>query len=100
FADAAGEEFGRFKNRRADFVEVVGTEDIADGGLDEIPQRRIRREQVARSSRSFDHLAFSRQPSAVRQISRVERFYRSRLKSAFGVHHAMNEPVNPGSPDG
>src|SRR6266849_294876 len=56
FADSAGEQVRALKNRRADFVEVVGSENVADGGLDEVPQRRVGREKVARSSRGFDHV--------------------------------------------
>ena len=40
---------------RADFVEVVGAEDVADGGFDEVPERRVGREKVAGSSGRFDH---------------------------------------------
>ena len=40
---------------RADFVEVVGAEDVADGGFDEVPERRVGREKVARSSDGSDH---------------------------------------------
>ena len=43
FADAAGEEFGAFEDGRADFLEVIVAEDVATGGLDEVPQRRFRR---------------------------------------------------------
>jgi len=36
-------------------VEVVGAEDVADGGFDEVPKRRVGREKVAGSSGGFDH---------------------------------------------
>jgi len=50
FAYAAGKEFGGLENRRADFVEIVGAEDVADGGFDEVPERRFgrRRSRVPR----------------------------------------------------
>ena len=56
FADAAGEEFGGLENGGADFLEVVGAEDVADGGFDEVPERRVGREQVAGASGGFDHV--------------------------------------------
>ena len=55
FADASGEEFGGLENGRADFVEIVGAEDVAHGGFDEVPERRVGREKVAGSSGRFDH---------------------------------------------
>jgi hypothetical protein len=55
FSHSAGEEFGRFENRRANFLEVVGAEDIAHHGLDVVPQRRIRRQKIARPSWCFNH---------------------------------------------
>ena len=55
FADAAGEQFGGLENGGADFVEVVGAEDVAHGGFDKVPQRRVGREKVAGSSGRFDH---------------------------------------------
>ena len=56
FADAAREQFRRFENRRTNFLEVVGAEDIAHDRLDKVPQRRIRRQQVSRSSYGFNHV--------------------------------------------
>src|SRR6266403_2661857 len=53
-AYASGEEFGGLKNGRADFLEVVGAEHVADGGFDEVPERRVGREKVAGSSGGFD----------------------------------------------
>jgi hypothetical protein len=54
FAYASGEEFGGLEDGRADFVEVVGAENVADGGFDEVPERRFGREKVAGSSGGFD----------------------------------------------
>ena len=54
FAYASGEEFGGLEDGRADFVEVVGAEDVADGGFDEVPERRVGREKVAGSSGRFN----------------------------------------------
>ena len=54
FAYASGEQFGGLEDRRPDFVEVVGAKDVADGGFDEVPQRRFGREKVAGSSGGFD----------------------------------------------
>jgi hypothetical protein len=53
-AYASGEEFGGLEDGRADFVKVVGTENVADGGFDEVPKRRVGREKVAGSSGGFD----------------------------------------------
>ena len=55
FAYAAREQFGGLEDGRADFVEVVGAEDVAHGGFDEVPERRVGREKVAGSSGRFDH---------------------------------------------
>src|SRR5208283_3089922 len=52
---AAREQFGGFENRRADFVKVISAEDIAHSVFDEIPQRRVWRQQIAGSSGRFDH---------------------------------------------
>ena len=55
FADAAGEEFGALEDGGADFLEIIGAEYVANRGLDVIPEGGIGGEQVASSSRSFDH---------------------------------------------
>src|SRR5581483_1049151 len=55
FADAAGEQFGRFEDGGANLVKVVGPEDIASRGFDKVPSRRIGREQVTSSAWGFDH---------------------------------------------
>src|ERR1035437_1514362 len=55
FAYAAREQFGGLEDGGADFVEVVGAENVADGGFDEVPERRVVREKVAGSSGRFDH---------------------------------------------
>src|ERR1019366_2914084 len=60
FAYAAGEEFGGLEDGGADFVEVVGAEDVAHGGFDEVPERGVGREKVAGSSGRFDHFVFDR----------------------------------------
>jgi hypothetical protein len=52
-ADGACEKFRLFENRRANLAEAVRDKNFAGGLLDAIPQRRIRREDVARS---FDGL--------------------------------------------
>ena len=57
FAHAASEQFCRLEDRRANFLEVVGAEDIAHRRLHKIPQRRLRRQQVSRSSDSFNHVS-------------------------------------------
>jgi len=36
-------------------MEVVGAENVADGGFDEVPERCVWREKVAGSSDGFDH---------------------------------------------
>jgi hypothetical protein len=76
FAYATGEEFGGLEDGRTDFVEVVGAEDVADGGFDEVPKRRVGREKVAGSSGRLDgrslvagHSLFDRSPSVVRRLS-------------------------------
>ena len=53
-ANASGEQFGGLEDGRADFVEIVGAEDVADGGFNEVPERRFGREKVAGSSRGSD----------------------------------------------
>ena len=55
FANASGEQFGGFEDGSADFVEVVGAENVADGGFDEVPERGVGWEKVAGSSGRFDH---------------------------------------------
>ena len=55
FAYAAGEQFRGLENGGADFVEIVGAEDVAHGGFDEVPERGVGREKIARSSGRFDH---------------------------------------------
>ena len=59
FAYSAGEEFGGLEDGRADFVEVVGAEDVAHGGFDEVPERGVGREKVAGSAGRFDHVRYS-----------------------------------------
>ncbi len=56
FTHAAGEQLRGLENRRADFLEVVGAEHIAHSGLHEVPQRRLRREQIAGASNGFNHV--------------------------------------------
>ncbi len=46
-ADAAGEESRILEPWRANFLEVVGAEDVAYGGFDEVPECRVRREGPA-----------------------------------------------------
>jgi hypothetical protein len=36
-------------------VEIVGTEDVADGGFDKVPEGCVGRKKVAGASGSFDH---------------------------------------------
>src|SRR6476660_9336388 len=55
FADSAREQLRIFKNGRADFMEVMGAKNVTRRGLDEVPERRIRRQQISRSSNGFDH---------------------------------------------
>ena len=50
FAYAAGEEFGVFKDRGADFAEAVAGEDCAGGGFDAVPEFGFGRQQIARAS--------------------------------------------------
>ena len=54
-AHGAGEELGLLEDGRADLAEVVGVEDVAGGGLDEVPQRRFRREKIASSADALNH---------------------------------------------
>src|SRR5208282_3613871 len=67
FAYAAGEQFGGLEDRGADFVEVVGTENVADGGVDEVPERRVGRKKVAGSSGGFDHFVVRDLPTPRRE---------------------------------
>jgi len=54
-AYSTGEELRRFKNRRADFLEVVRAHHLAHFCLDEVPQPGIGREQVSSSADGLDH---------------------------------------------
>ncbi len=47
FAYAAGEEFGGFEDRGADFAEAVAGEEGSGGGLDVVPERGLVGEEVA-----------------------------------------------------
>jgi hypothetical protein len=84
FAYASGEEFGGFEDGSADFVEVVGAEDVADGGFDEVPERSVGREKVAGSSGRFDHW------SVVGRWSLVVRYSLYRVRRGeprlYGLH--------------
>src|SRR5208283_3308947 len=62
--NTAGEEFRALENRSTNFLEVVGAKHIPRRRLHEIPQRRVRRQQVSRSSNSFDHFVLSLQLSS------------------------------------
>src|SRR5581483_9829833 len=55
FPHSASEQFGRFEDGGANLVKVVGPEDIASSGFDEVPARRVGRQQVTSSAWSFDH---------------------------------------------
>jgi hypothetical protein len=44
FANASSEQFSGLEDRSADFVEVVGAEDVPHSGFDVVPERGIRRE--------------------------------------------------------
>ncbi len=55
FADAAREQAGIFKYRRADFVEVVACEHIAHLRLDPIPQVGVGRQKVTGSADGSNH---------------------------------------------
>ena len=63
FADAAGKEFGGLEDRCADFVKVVGAENVAHRSFNEVPQRGVGREKVAGSSGRFDHWVVGRSHS-------------------------------------
>src|ERR1700687_2307705 len=54
-ANCASEECWLLKNRRANFGEAESAEDIARGLFDAVPQRGLRRENVAHA---FDGLEF------------------------------------------
>src|SRR5258706_11144865 len=63
FPHPARKQFRRLENRRPNFLEVVAAEHTPHGRLHKIPQRRLRRQQVPRSSNSFNH--DNPQPSAI-----------------------------------
>jgi len=69
-AHGAGEELGLLEDGSADLMEVVDAEDVAGGGFDEVPQRGLRRQQVAGAADGFDglllHLVFQNIPSEAR----------------------------------
>ena len=48
-----------FKDRRADLAEVVAGKDWRGGGLDAVPERRLRRQKIARAAHGFQGLAHS-----------------------------------------
>ena len=53
-------------------MEIIGAEDVAHGGFDEVPERRVGREKVAGSSGRFDHwsLVVRRWSFAIRRTNR------------------------------
>src|SRR6185312_9643588 len=55
----AGKKLCLFKDRRADLLKVVSAKHITHHTFDVVPQRRFRREKIARSSDSFNHSGLS-----------------------------------------
>ena len=53
FTHAAGKERRVLEYRRANLAEVVAGKDGAGGGLDAVPKRGLRRQQVARAAHGF-----------------------------------------------
>ena len=54
-AHTTSKKFGRLENRRAYLVKIVSAENVTHRRLDKVPQRRLRRQKIARSSYGFDH---------------------------------------------
>src|ERR1700676_2266468 len=59
FAHTTRKQFRRLENWRANLLEVVSAEHIPNRRLHKIPQRRLRRQQIACPSHCFDHSVLS-----------------------------------------
>src|SRR5205807_1554584 len=55
FANTPRKQTRLLEDRRANLLEVVGAKHIPHRRLHKIPQRRLRRQKIARSSHGFDH---------------------------------------------
>jgi hypothetical protein len=96
-ADAAGEEGCVFKDRRADFAEVVAGEDSAGSGFNAVPEGGFRGQQVACAADGFQsgHIFFSlngknerhaRDPIYMAANPREDALSQSRLITRFAGH--------------